>query len=153
MNGVAHRPLTEPTNRTRPVASRSSGSTACVTATCATTFTSSCRRRSSTGTASSGPETTMPALLTTASSLGPSDAGQRRDLCGLGDVEDDRAHRAAGRPDVRRGAQGVAVLRAPDAGVDLPAAPGEAQRDDAPDAATGAGDEDRGAQDAAARRA
>ena len=75
-------------------------------------------------------------------------AGQRRDLRGVSDVEDDRAHRASGRPDVRRGAQGVAVLRAPDAGVDLPAALGEAQRDDAPDAAAGAGDEDREAQDA-----
>ena len=58
-------PPTEPTKTIRPPALRISGSAACVTATCPTTLTSSWRRSASSGSASSGPGTPMPALLTT----------------------------------------------------------------------------------------
>ena len=64
----ATRPLSEDTNTTRPRDSRRRGSTACVTATCATTLTSSCRRSCAADSASTGPPSTMPALLTRASS-------------------------------------------------------------------------------------
>jgi hypothetical protein len=57
----------EDTNTIRPPARRSAGSNACVTATCANTFTSNCLRSSSAVTSSSGPPTPMPALLTSAS--------------------------------------------------------------------------------------
>ena len=70
-NGSALRPPTEPMRTTRPRARRSAGSNACRTATWPTTFTSSCRRSSSSGTSSSGAATAMPALSTSPWSSGP----------------------------------------------------------------------------------
>ncbi len=61
-------PPTEPTKTIRPPARRISGSAAWVTATWPTTLTSSWRRSWSSGSASSGPGTPIPALLTTACS-------------------------------------------------------------------------------------
>jgi hypothetical protein len=74
-------------------------------------------------------------------------------VVGIGDVDDDRADRsstgraAAGVVESRRGAQGVAVLRAAYARVNVPAALGQAERDGPADAAAGSGDERRAAQD------
>ena len=62
--GSALRPPIEPMRTTRPRARRSAGSSAWSTATCPTTFTSSWRRSSSSGTSSSGAAIAMPALST-----------------------------------------------------------------------------------------
>ncbi|SHU72856.1 Uncharacterised protein [Mycobacteroides abscessus subsp. abscessus] len=66
--GVDSWPLTLEMNTTRPRDSRNLGSTAAVTANWPTTLTSNCFRQSAGVSASTGPATTMPALLTTASS-------------------------------------------------------------------------------------
>ena len=58
-------------NTTRPDAARSAGSSACVTATCPTTLTSSWRRSSPRSSASTTPPMAIPALLTSASRRSP----------------------------------------------------------------------------------
>ena len=65
--GAESLPFTLEMKTIRPCDSRSSGSTACVTASWPTTLTSSCRRISAGVNPSSGPLTAIPALLTTAS--------------------------------------------------------------------------------------
>ena len=65
MPGVVNSPLTDEMNNTRPWDARIFGSTACVTAICEMTLTSNCLVKSSSANPSTGPLTTMPALLTT----------------------------------------------------------------------------------------